>query len=113
MTHSKPVNATMQTKPRHRVVFAEEQAIVKGVKTKLTLKDEVKIVFIKAKSISYALRPAVEAGLDQLEKREILTKVTTSKWASPIIPLVKKMSGAVRICRHNKITVNPCLRVNQ
>lgn len=41
---------------------------VKGVKVKVILKDNVKPVFIKARPIPYALRPAVEAELDQLSK---------------------------------------------
>lgn len=83
--------------------FTEELRTIKGVKAKLNLEDNVKPVFTKVRSIICVLCPEVEAELDQLEKRVILTKVM-SKWASLIIP------GTIWICRDYKAFVNSCLK---
>ncbi|KAI3374716.1 hypothetical protein L3Q82_021016, partial [Scortum barcoo] len=44
-----------------------------------------------------AIRPKVEADLDSLVKNGVLESVTTSEWATPIIPVPKK-DGGIRIC---------------
>ncbi|VDI74335.1 Hypothetical predicted protein [Mytilus galloprovincialis] len=76
------------------------------------MKDNVKPVFMKARPIPYALRPKVEQELDRLEEEGIITKVPTSEWATPIVPVVKK-SGGVRICGDFKVTINQQLQVDQ
>ncbi|CAG2213160.1 unnamed protein product [Mytilus edulis] len=67
---------------------------------------------MKARPIPYALRPKVEQELDRLEEEGIITKVPTSEWATPIVPVVKK-SGGVRICGDFKVTINQQLQVDQ
>ncbi|CAC5423249.1 Uncharacterized protein K02A2.6 [Mytilus coruscus] len=62
--------------------------------------------------ILYALRPKVEQELDRLEEEGIIIKVSTSEWATPIVPVVKK-SGGVRICGDFKVTINQQLQVDQ
>ena len=50
----------------------------------------------------------------QLEKLGIVdkVKVSHSDWATPIVPVVKE-DGKVRICGDYKVTLNPCLDVDQ
>lgn len=54
----------------------------------------------------------MERELSRLENEGILSKVDTSEWASPIVP-VMKLNGSVRICGDFKTTVNPMLKVDQ
>jgi hypothetical protein len=54
----------------------------------------------------------VERELSRLENEGILSKVDTSEWASPIVPVMKP-NGSVRICGDFKTTVNPMLNVDQ
>ncbi|CAG2213598.1 unnamed protein product [Mytilus edulis] len=97
---------------QHASVFSDNIGCVSGIKGNLIMKDNVKPVFMKARPIPYALRPKVEQELDRLEEEGIITKVPTSEWATPIVPVVKK-SGGVRICGDFKVTINQQLQVDQ
>ncbi|VDI51047.1 Hypothetical predicted protein [Mytilus galloprovincialis] len=97
---------------QHASVFSDNIGCVNGIKGNLIMKDNVKPVFMKARPIPYALRPKVEQELDRLEEEGIITKVPTSEWATPIVPVVKK-SGGVRICGDFKVTINQQLQVDQ
>ena len=72
------------------------------------MKNACKPKFIKARPVPYSLKEKVEAELKKLEKEGIITKVTNSEWATPIVP-VTKSSGDVRICGDYKTTLNPAL----
>ncbi|KAK9721580.1 hypothetical protein QE152_g20797 [Popillia japonica] len=79
----------------------------------LKLKDEsVTPKFIKARPLPYGMREKVEIELDNLVKLGVIKPVDYSPWATPIVPVIKK-SGAIRICGDFKITLNPCLEIDQ
>ena len=60
----------------------------------------------------FALREVIERDLDRLEDMVVLEKVNHSKWASPIIPVVKS-DNSICICGDYKVTVNNMLNVDQ
>lgn len=114
--------------PVHRVTIDHENALknllqrfnsgcspdfsaIKGVKAKLTLKPNTSPVFIRARVVPFKLIPLVERELENLEKVGVIEKVTTSTWATPIVPILKR-DGTVRICGDYKTTVNPHLVVD-
>ena len=47
----------------------------------------------------------MEAELDKLESMGIISPAQFSKWAAPIVPVLKQ-NGAVRICGDYKVTIN-------
>ena len=47
----------------------------------------------------------MEADLDKLESMGIISLAQFSKWAAPIVPVLKQ-NGAVRICGDYKVTIN-------
>ncbi|KAK6171969.1 hypothetical protein SNE40_018385 [Patella caerulea] len=97
---------------KYKDIFDDKTGTVKGIKAKLTLKEGSTPVFCKARTVAFALKPKVDAELDRLEAEGTITKVSHSNWATPIVPVLKK-SGQVRICGDFRITVNPCLQVDE
>lgn len=67
--------------------------------------------FCKARTVPYALREKVDRELIRLEKEGIITPVTNSPWAAPIVPVLKP-DGSVRICGDYKLTVNRAARLD-
>ena len=63
---------------------------------------------MKARGVPFAMKEAVEAEIDRMEKDGILTSVPYSELASPIV--VPKPDGTNRICADYKSTVNPVIR---
>lgn len=93
-------------------VFSDGIGTIKGLSGTLHVKDGATPKFCKARSVPYAFTAKVEQELDNLEQQGIITKVTTSDWATPIVPVIKA-NGSVRICGDYKVTVNPALNTEQ
>lgn len=75
---------------------------------RLQLRAEAKPIFVKPRPLPFALQDAVAAELDELEKQQIITKVETSDWGSPLV-VVPKPDGKLRLCADYKVTANPQL----
>ncbi|PIO59732.1 hypothetical protein TELCIR_18792 [Teladorsagia circumcincta] len=74
--------------------------------------DPVVPTFFRARSVPIALRPKVEAKLDEMVRNGTIRRVEHSKWATPLV-VVPKPGGKIRICGDYKVTVNPQLDINQ
>ncbi|XP_011860127.1 PREDICTED: uncharacterized protein K02A2.6-like [Vollenhovia emeryi] len=85
---------------------------IRNVQAKLTLKEQAKPVFVRARPVPFRLRLLVEQELDKLESEGILQKVDTSEWATPIVLILKK-NGQVRLCGDFRVTINPRLQVDE
>ena len=97
---------------RYAAVFGSDRGHLQPSRGHLTLRDGAQPKFLKARPLPYALRDRVGLELDRLEQDGILTKVSHSDWATPVVPIPKK-DGSVRICGDFKLTVNPQLKVDQ
>ena len=97
---------------KHKTVFDKGIGKLKGITAKLYLEDNAQPKFHKARPVPYSLRPRVEDELKRLEDEGIITSVSHSNWASPVVPVVKK-SGQVRLCGDYKVSINPVLKVDQ
>ena len=64
--------------------------------------------FHKARPVPFAIRDTISQELDRLEQEGIITPVTHSKWAAPIVP-VPKRDGKFRVCGEYKVTINQAL----
>ena len=53
-----------------------------------------------------------EMALDRLEKEGVVTKVSHSAWAAPVV-VVPKADGGIRLCGDFKVTVNQVLDVDK
>ena len=52
---------------------------------------------MKARTVPFAMKVAVELEIERMENDEILKSVPFSEWASPIV-IVPKSDGQLRIC---------------
>ncbi|VDP96487.1 unnamed protein product, partial [Echinostoma caproni] len=67
-------------------------------------------VFLKRRVIPYGQREGVLKALEKMEHDGILTRVTSSAWATPIVIAMKSDGKTPRICGDYRLTLNPRLR---
>ncbi|XP_035917100.1 uncharacterized protein K02A2.6-like isoform X1 [Anopheles stephensi] len=79
---------------------------------KLQLKDNCRPVFRPKRPVAYAMQATVEEELDRLVKMNVITPVDYSEWATPIV-VVRKSSGAIRICGDYSTGLNDALRPHE
>ena len=95
-------------------VFSKNLGCLKGVKVNIPIPPEAKPKFFKPRPVPYSLRLRVDEELDKLEGQKVWKKVKYSRWAAPIVIVLKdakNAAGPIRICGDYKITVNaaaPC-----
>ena len=65
---------------------------IKGHKAVIRLKQGVKPIYKKSRSVTYALQPALETELEKLQVERILEPVEQSEWATPLV-IVPKSNG--------------------
>ena len=90
-------------------VFTDKLGCMKDYKVHIPVPENTSPRFCKARSVPYSMRDRVEDELNKLEKQGVWKRVTYSKWAAPIVPVLKDAKdpgGAVRICGDYKMTVN-------
>lgn len=97
---------------RYQDLFKDELGTVKGEKATLFLRGDAKPRFFKARSVPFALKATVEQELSKLQELGIITPVTTSPYATPVVPVVKR-DGSVRLCGDYKVTLNPILDIER
>ncbi|XP_053698934.1 uncharacterized protein K02A2.6-like [Sabethes cyaneus] len=93
-------------------VFDASMGTIKGVQASLHLKQDSKPVFMKARTIPFAIRDTVEREIKNMVESGILKKVEHSEWATPVVPVMKS-GNRVRLCGDYKVTVNKCLLVDE
>ena len=81
------------------------------VKVTLAIDHTVPPKFHKARSIPFALKEKVELELQKLEQLGIISPITHSEWAAPIVPVMKQ-NGNVRICGDYRVTVNQAIQID-
>ena len=86
--------------------------LLKGVKGKLYVDENVKPVFCKARPLPFTLEKPVGDEIDRLVKMDVAYFVPWSDWATPAVPILKQ-DGGVRLCGDFKVTLNKALKVEQ
>ena len=97
---------------KYEELFSGSQGAMKHFNGKLNVKKDVHLIFLKPRSVPFAIREAIETELKWLEAKGIIEKVPHSKWAAPIVP-APKGDGIIKICEDYKVTVNQSLQVDQ
>ncbi|XP_060881762.1 uncharacterized protein K02A2.6-like [Metopolophium dirhodum] len=89
-------------------LFEEKIGKYKYEKVTLKVKEECTPIFCKPRPIPFAFNKKVEGELDRLEREDIIQKVETSEWGTPLVPVIKP-DGSIRLCADYKTTVNKYL----
>ena len=83
-----------------------------GFKAKIHVYPDAAPKFRKPRNVAFALHEAVRIELKRLEDDGILTSISYSDWASPIV-VVPEADGQIRICGNFKATINPYINTEQ
>lgn len=94
-----------QLMDRHAPLFAGDLGKLKGCAAHIDIENNAKPKFCKARPVPFALKERVEAELNRLHATGVIEPITFSRWAAPIVPIVKS-TGDIRICGDYKSTVN-------
>ena len=89
----------------HKSVFTNELGTFNKSKVKFYMKENVEPLFLKARQVPFALRDRVATELDRLQAAGIIAPTKFSRWATPIVPIVKR-DGSIRLCGDYRQTVN-------
>ena len=82
---------------RFAAVYEDGLRCCTQTEVKLRIKENVTPSFKNKRPVPYAAIPLVDAELERLKDLVVITPITYSKWAAPIV-VVKKANGTVRIC---------------
>ncbi|XP_037041779.1 uncharacterized protein K02A2.6-like [Bradysia coprophila] len=89
-------------------VFNSSVGTCTKTKAVLRLKPDAKSVFRPSRPVPYAALPIVEAELERLTSEGVLSPVTYSEWATPIVT-AKKPNGSIRMCADFSTGLNEAL----
>ena len=95
-------------------VFSDKLGKLKDMKVHIPIPVGTKPKYFKPRPVPYALRQRLDEELEKLERQNVWKKVKFSKWAAPIVIVLKNAkdpAGPIRICGDYKVTVNsvaPC-----
>lgn len=81
-------------------------------KARLTLKENVQPVFKPKRPVAYAMQHLVEEELQRLQNIGVITPITCSDWAAPIV-VTRKANGEIRICADYSTGLNKALESHQ
>lgn len=93
-------------------VFKDRLGCYEYKKFELFLKEHTVLVFCKPRVLPFSLKEKASKEIKRLIREDILTPIEASKWATPIVPVIKS-DGTIRLCGDYKITLNKYLDINR
>lgn len=86
-------------------VFSGKLGTFKGGKLSLLLKPNAVPTFYKPRPVPFAMRKPLDKELERLASENIIEKIVSSDWATPIVPVLKS-NGEIRVCGDYSISLN-------
>ena len=105
-------SALQEVLDKHTTAFREELGKLQGTQVSIEIDQDTQPHFFKPRPFLFTLKSKVEDELERLEADGVISPVTFSKWAAPIVPVVKG-DGKIRICGDYKLTINQSARVDK
>ncbi|XP_033637865.1 uncharacterized protein K02A2.6-like [Asterias rubens] len=109
--HVRHTDSTAEIMNHYEELFRDDLGKLKGQPVKINIKTDAKPKFCKARTVPFSMKKQVEDELDRLQKSGVIEPVTFSRWAAPIVPVIKE-NGQIRICGDYKATVNQAANVD-
>ena len=97
---------------KYKNITSKDLSPILNFQAHLKLKDNVKPIFLRARSVPFPLIPLVDLELEHLVKNKVLQKVDSSEFATPIVPVLKN-NNRIRICGDFSVTINKLLEVDE
>ena len=85
-------------------LFSEKLGKLEGVKVHLQV-DDTNPKFMKARTVPFAIRSKLDEAIKELEDADIIERVESSQWASPLVSVLKS-NGKIRLCGDYSETIN-------
>ncbi len=95
---------------KYEDVFRDELGVFKGRKGRIEIATPR---YCKARTVPFALRQKVEEEVERLVAEGTLEPVTNSKWATPLVAVLKSDKKSVRLCGDFKVTVNQVAKLDR
>ena len=86
-------------------LFSDGLGCYQGKLFSIVVDPSVPAKFCKARTVPYALRNKVDKEITRLQEEGIISPISSSPWAAPVVP-VQKGDGTMRLCGDYKLTVN-------
>ena len=90
---------------KYKKLFSEGLGTFTKGEAKIIISESQTPVYARARPLPYAIKEKVEDELSNMVKQNIISPISHSNWAAPIVP-IQKTSGGFRICGDFKVTVN-------
>ncbi|XP_055633638.1 uncharacterized protein K02A2.6-like [Toxorhynchites rutilus septentrionalis] len=107
--HHKPEDTEQKLRTKFPEVFQSTQGWCTKAKVKLYLKPDVRPVYCPKRPVAYAALPKVDAELQRLQDKGIISPVKFSDWATSIVVVRKSDNVSVRICGDYSTGLNNAL----
>ena len=89
-----PPSALRNVIDKYTTVFNEELGCLKGPPVKLSVHEKARPKFFKPRSVPLLYKKKVEAELEILQEKGVISPVQFSPWAAPVVPILKKSGKA-------------------
>ncbi|XP_045471780.1 uncharacterized protein K02A2.6-like [Harmonia axyridis] len=93
---------------RFEELFKDELGTYRHEKIELNIMPDVKPIFCKPRPVPFLFKEKINSELEKLEAKGVISKVETSEWGTPLVPVMKE-SGEIRLGADYKVTVNKYL----
>ena len=88
--HAITDSTTDQLAEKYKDLFKDELGEVSDIKITLHVKSDARPIFKKPRPVPIAIKDKIVKELDELEANGVISKITHSAWAVPIVPVPKK-----------------------
>ncbi len=81
--------STAEIMNQYEELFRDDLGKLKGQTVQIKIKSDAQPKFCKARTVPFSMKKQVEDELDRLQKSGVIEPVTFSRWAAPIVPVIK------------------------